>query len=219
MTDFLEKLSVVLGSTRVFNVTVTATTTIQADYSAIVGSPNSRIGVWSGNAVLGNPIVAVPATATSGTVTLTAQGWNFNEGPYTIGFVVDANSSNNSSIAATVLIINGQYVLSQTTSLFVTNQRNYQGSSYLTINYSTPDGNTPNSNLDWIDLFKGSAPVNPQQSSPIQHLWIPTNNNSGTVTLQVTPPLTYQAPYVIEYNPGSTTSAVSAYYTFQFSGQ
>jgi hypothetical protein len=216
MTEAVQQLSTVLGSTRINNVNVTTTVTIQASYVAIIASNDSYIGVWNGFEAVGTPIVKVPATSTSGTVTLQAQGYNFNEGPYTIGFIVNVNSSN--SIAATSIIVNGQYLKSETTTLFVTNQRNYDGKSVLTVNYSTPEGNKPQSNLDWIYLFAGAGVKSPTQPSII-HWNVTSNQSSGTLTLTTGSPLTYGAEYTLEYNPGSSTTAISAFYSFTFTGQ
>lgn len=217
MTMYQANASAVLGSTYINSVTVTSAVSVSVTYTAIVALPNAVIGIWSGFQATGTPITTQPATGLSGTVPLTAQGYNFNNGPYTIAYVLNNSiSTATSTICATVLISNGQYVASEMTSLIVTNQANNQGNSQLTILYATPNGNTPGTNGDGICLFSGSQVVTPVTPN-LGQLTITSNLNAGQVSMTTTSPLTYGQSYIIEYNPGGASNAVSAFYTFTFS--
>lgn len=203
-----------LGSTRLEGVTATDPVTIQGRYLAILASPQSRVCVWSGAYPTGTPITIANATGTEGSFKLTAQGYNFQQGLFTVGFMVDTGG-NLSSICATGLLNNGQLLSVQSTTVIPTNQYNAGGKSYLTVNYSTPEGNLPNTNRDWVDLFTGDTPVMPPNKL-VTYQPVPTNNNAGTMTLEISPPLTYQSPYILEYNPGYTIGAISSYFTFKW---
>lgn len=216
MTMYQANASAVLGSTYINSVTVSSAVSVSVTYTAIAALSNAVIGIWSGFQATGTPITTQPATAVSGTVTLTAQGYNFNNGPYTIAYVLNNSiSTATSTICATVLISNGQYVASEMTSLIVTNQANNQGQTQLTILYSTPNGNTPGTNADWICLFAGSQVVTPVTPN-LGQVNIASNINAGLVTLSTPSPLTYGQTYIIEYNPGHALNTVSAFYTFTF---
>lgn len=216
MSEFFEKASSVMGSTRVYDVRMMDTVTVKARYKAITASGDSRIGIWPGYQATGNPIAKADAKDLEGEVTLVVQGYDFSDGPYTVGFIVN-NNTGDDSICATVLMDNGQYVKSEATTLSVIGQKNMDGKSYLTVKYSTPDGNTPSRSLDWIYLFNGDRVVPPGQA--VQHFPIPSNDSSGTVIIQTDKPLTFKNDYIVEYNPGRSTTAISAYYTFKFKGQ
>ncbi|AOZ48792.1 hypothetical protein [Chromobacterium vaccinii] len=216
MSDIFEKASTVMGSTRVYNTVVTSTVSVKASYKAISASRDSRIGIWPGFQATGNPVAIAAATDLEGEVTLTVQGYDFNDGPYTVGFIVN-NNTGNDSICATVVLVNGQYLKSEVTTLIVTNQKNQDGKTYLTVQYSTPDGNTPNRSLDWIYLFNGSQVVSPGQA--VQHTPVPSNDSRGSIVIVTDSPLTFGNDYIIEYNPGRSTTAISAYYTFKFGGR
>ena len=209
-----------IGSTTISNISVSSAPTIVGTYSAVVASANSTIGVWSGEQPSGSPITTCSVTDTSGSFTLTSNDQNFNNGIYTVGFIADSSAANNSSVCATATLFNGQAGNYQNTMLYITGQTTSDGTTTLTVNYSTPNGTTPNTNSDCIDLFNSSTVVVPSSTNvPLVHYYIPTDANAGTVTITPSSPLSFGQTYVLEYNPGKTSTPITAYCIFQFTEQ
>ncbi|MBU2705409.1 hypothetical protein KCM76_05430 [Zooshikella marina] len=141
---------------------------------------------------------------------LTDRGINFQQGIYTIA--ITAGQADN-TVAATKTMIVGQPAHTGRSTLFVSAKTKGR----ITAVYNSPANVVADQNITWFRLFEGEKLVGGnlmiQQTRP-------PSRSSGLVSMEFAPgTLIDGQTYTLVLNPGPTTQAVSASYTFQYTLQ
>ncbi|MBU2710120.1 hypothetical protein [Zooshikella harenae] len=141
---------------------------------------------------------------------LVDNGINFQQGIYTIA--ITAGKADN-TVAATKTMIVGQPAHTGRSTLYVSAKTKGR----ITAVYNSPANVIADQNITWFRLFEGNKLVG--GNLMIEQTRAPSQS-SGLVSMDFTPgTLIDGQTYTLVLNPGPTTQAVSASYTFQYTLQ
>ncbi|MDR3514253.1 MAG: hypothetical protein P4M00_00425 [Azospirillaceae bacterium] len=216
------------GINQLTDVYVVRSTTIKGNYQAIiphVDVPSAYgIGIWSGSTAgsPNSPITSVPVTNTKGEFDLTADGYHFQQGAYTLGLYYNTNDGERQRIKiyAAVDIRAGQPIRQQLSKIHVSGQKTVNGSSILEFKYTRPESNN-------LLIFNNEIPVDqiyllPEvslssfNSDSSNSVFVPAQPPSGTTTMTSIYPLTRGAKYTVGFYVYLGFSILMAYETFEW---
>lgn len=169
------------------------------------------VGIWQSNQVLYNtaPLRKKYITGTSSDGDLAFDSLEMERKDYIIGYGV---GDSNQTVAATLLIKADAIPLQRGIPFATKVEVVAHGNNYLVVNFTTPLGNNPKKNKNWIGVWQGKT-FSPDGSNLIFRQEANAVINEDAVAINDLK-LTQNTWYTITYSVGSTFQEIVATYTF-----